>query len=211
MIRVYVVCEGQTEETFVKKILYPYFQRRSTFLTPIIANRNKRGKGGVVSYSRTKSDIEKLCKQDSSSWVTTLFDFYAFPHPFVIDKAQSSFMQAQAIERAFQEDVAQHNFIAHLLIHEFEALLFSQPQAFGGWFDEQAVKKLESIRQEFNSPEDINNDISTAPSKRILRICNDYRKIFHGKEIASTIGLDRLRKECTLFDKWIKRIEVLAE
>ncbi|MDF5727770.1 MAG: hypothetical protein PUP92_06955 [Rhizonema sp. PD38] len=47
MIQVFV--EGQTEETFGRKLLYGYFQSKNIYLNPIFVKTSSTGKGGVVS------------------------------------------------------------------------------------------------------------------------------------------------------------------
>ncbi len=48
MIRVYVMVEGQTEETFVRDLLYDHFQGRGVFLNPILLRTSAQGKGGPL-------------------------------------------------------------------------------------------------------------------------------------------------------------------
>ncbi|MTJ08497.1 MULTISPECIES: DUF4276 family protein [unclassified Anabaena] len=47
MIRVNVFVEGQTEETFVRELLYAHFQRQNIYLNPILVRTSSTGKGGV--------------------------------------------------------------------------------------------------------------------------------------------------------------------
>lgn len=82
MSRVYLLVEGQTEETFVNELLVSHYARQGLFLTPIIVSTNPGHKGGVVSYAKIKPQIERLCKQDTGAVVTTLFDLYALPIDF---------------------------------------------------------------------------------------------------------------------------------
>jgi hypothetical protein len=59
-------------------------------------------------------------------------------------------------------------------------------------------------------PEDINDGLRTAPSKRILAVMPGYQKTFHGPLIACDIGLEPIRAACPHFDGWLKAIESLA-
>lgn len=213
MTRVHVFCEGQTEETFVRKVLFAHFGRMNIWLNPILVRTSKRGKGGVVSYHKIKWQIETKCKEDPTAWVTTLIDFYALPSDFpgMATHSASSIGRAKLVEEAFQLDIAQSNFIANLVIHEFEGLLFSDPKAFKAEFsDPQIVIELSNIRNSFVSPEHINDGRTTAPSKRILSICSNYEKVTHGSRIALEIGLDVIRRECMFFNGWLQRIETLS-
>lgn len=213
MTRVYVFCEGQTEETFVREVLAAHFQRLNIWLIPLLLSTSRRGKGGVGSYGKIKRQLELQCKQDSTAWVTLLADFYAFPKdaPGMDISCSDVFEKVLHIIEAIEKDINQPNLIVNLLIHEFEGLLFSKPEAFQAWFKHpQVVEQLETIRQQFETPELIDEGVETAPSKRILRICNQYDKILHGSLIALDIGLDCIRKECTFFNQWVQRLEALS-
>ena len=105
----------------------------------------------------------------------------------------------------------QHNFIPNLLVHEFEALWLTQPDPFAEWVDDvQAVERLRAIAKAFATPEDINDDPQTAPSKRILAAMPRSQKTFHGPLIACSVGLDALRAACPHFHAWLQQLEALA-
>jgi len=82
MIRVYVICEGQTEETFVRDVLSPIFARNNIFITAQMIPSSKTQKGGALSYPRIKRYIERLLKQETSTYVTTFFDLYGLDSKF---------------------------------------------------------------------------------------------------------------------------------
>lgn len=79
MTRIYLLVEGQTEEAFVNELLIPYYARLGHYITPIIVNTRRGHRGGVVSYAKAKPQIDRLCKQDTKAYVSTLFDLYALP------------------------------------------------------------------------------------------------------------------------------------
>ena len=64
MIRINVFVEGQTEETFVRELLYGYFQEKNIFLNPILVKTSSVSKGGVVSYAKIKPQLNKKCLED---------------------------------------------------------------------------------------------------------------------------------------------------
>lgn len=213
MTRVHVFCEGQTEEVFVRDILRPHFERMNIWMNPIIIRTAAQKKGGVSTYGKIRRQITKKCKEDPTAWVTTLLDFYGLPKdaPGMADNSGTSFDRGQQVTMAFQADIDQRNFIAYLIVHEYEGLLFSAPDAFGGWFDDpEVVTALTAVRNEFNSPEHIDGGVKTTPSKRILATCDQYDKVNHGALIALDIGLDTMRRECLLFDGWVRELEALS-
>lgn len=84
------------------------------------------------------------------------------------------------------------NLIPNLIVHEFEDLLFSKPErsSYCG-LSNRAIQRLCDIRAEVESPKYINNSPHTAPSKRILKIYPEYRKLVDGYNIAKDIALIR--------------------
>jgi hypothetical protein len=210
MIRVNVFVEGQTEETFVRELLCEYLLGQNIYLNPILINV----KGGAVTYGRIKRDIKRKCLEDKTAFVTTMLDLYGLPKDFPgknsLPNTNDPFKKAEYLEQQMSEDIGHQNFIPNLLLHEFEALLYSNSQAFLGWFEQSTVNQLQSERELFSSPEHINEDPKTAPSKRILKCCPRYDKPLHGSLIAIDIGLDVIRRQCQHFNKWLNKLESLA-
>ncbi len=105
MIRVHIFCEGQTEETFVREVLSNHFEKLNIWLNPILLRTSKYGKGGISSYGKIKWQVQKKCKEDTSSWVTTLVDFYGLPQDFPemqMHQTIPSIEKAPMIENATQ-------------------------------------------------------------------------------------------------------------
>lgn len=213
MMRIHVFVEGQTEETFVRELLYEHFLQKNIFLNPILVRTSSISKGGVVSYAKIKPQLNRKCLEDTSAFVTTMFDLYALPNDFPgadsIPTTTDPFQKAKHLEIEMEKDIAKPNFIPNLLVHEFEGLLYSQPQAFCGWFDASVVSILSAQRKAFPSPEHINDDPLTAPSKPILKCCDGYEKPLHGSLIAIDIGLEAIRQQCQHFNQWLLRLENL--
>ena len=213
MSRIYLLVEGQTEEAFVGELLTPHYARLGLYLTPIIVSTSPRHKGGVVSYAKVKPQIVRLCRQDADAKVSTLFDLYALPTDFPgrSDAAYpangTGIQKADYLETRLKLDINQPNFLANLLVHEFEALLFTAPQKFAEWTDDAGVVTALASALEGSAPEDINDSPLTAPSKRVLAVMPAYQKAFHGPLIACEIGLDAMRQACPHFHAWLLRLE----
>ena len=208
---VYIYCEGQTEESFVNDVLYPYFSRMDIYVTPII-HKTKRTptkafKGGVSKYAPIKDELIKLC-QDSNCIVTTMFDYYAMPEDtaFIDHQDIDIYKRIDFIENAINEDIGYKNLLFNLVLHEFEALLFSEPQAFEHIASDRVVRQLQAIRNSAETPEHINNSAETAPSKRIQNVVNGYSKVRQGIIVAKYIGIDKMMSECKHFSAWINKI-----
>jgi hypothetical protein len=216
--RVYLLVEGQTEEAFVRELLVPHFSRTGMYLSPIIVKTSAGHKGGLFSYAKIKPQLLRLCKQDTQAYVTTLFDLYALPRDFPgrsdadYPTAASGQKKAAFLEARLASDLNVRNFIPYLMTHEFEALLFSEPNEFKLWTDDEAVfHRLSDIARVHATPEDINDNPHTAPSKRILEIMPGYQKTIHGPLIACGIGLDTLRRACPHFHGWLRQLESLGQ
>jgi hypothetical protein len=212
--RVYLLVEGQTEETFVRELLEPHFSRIGLYLIPIIVSTSQGHKGGVVRYAQVKPQIERLCKQGGGAFVSTMFDLYRLPNDFP-GKRDSAWSQqgtghqkADFVESCMAQDIGRRNFIPNIMVHEYEALLFAQPERFLDWADQTVAQTLVKARQTA-MPEEINDAPDTAPSKRILAVMPNYQKPFHGPLIACEIGIDTMRAECPHFNGWISRLEKL--
>jgi hypothetical protein len=230
LIRLHVVAEGQTEEGFVNEILGPALAAQNVFVdVHCITTGRHRGtafRGGLMAYEHLARDLTLWMKQDqkAESWFTTMVDFYALPGDFPGLTAPTQTLgspdRVAALEAALHEDmvtrlaglpVAQR-FIPYIQLHEFEALLFADPEAFLEAFPDgtDAVSKLTAIRKNFINPEDIDDKPQTAPSRRILALLPDYQKPVAGLLIAQRIGLDAIRPACPHFSAWIVRLLALT-
>jgi hypothetical protein len=104
--------------------------------------------------------------------------------------------------------------VPHLQLHEYETLLYAEPEAFAISFEncENLIVGLRSIIGRFPSIEHINDGVNTAPSKRIIGQLPEYegRKTTAGPDIAEYIGLSKLRAACPHFNRWISTLEHLG-
>lgn len=221
MIRLYVVVEGQTEESFVRNVLAEVLWGSNVHPMPILLGTPGH-KGGRTSYARLKRDVLVLLKQDRGAYCSTMVDLYGlgpgFPgHP--PPAHLSNIERVRHIEQAVKEDIcdemqdlrADRRFIPYLQLHEYEAILFSDPAAFAVGINHPNLhRQFQRIRDEVESPEDINNDPETAPSKRVLTVCPNYRKVIEGTQAAAAVGISIMRKECRHFREWIESLEELA-
>lgn len=220
MIRVHVICEGQTEEMFINELLKPVFHAKEVLLVPALVGKPGH-KGGNFKFERLQADVKNRLLGDRTAYCTTFFDYYGLPQSFPgkdTTNSQSDIAhKSAAIEKAMTAELtdligdnAMRRFIPFVQMYEFEALLFSDPAAFAKGIDrEQLSKPLMDIAQKFSSPEHINNSPFTAPSKRIEALIQDYEKPLVGSLAALEVGLNVMREKCSLFDDWLKRLEML--
>ncbi len=213
MKMIYILCEGQTEEAFINEVLGPYFANLMIFIKPIICTTkrttSKKYKGGVSDYNKVKNELTILCKQHKNEMITTMFDYYAMPSntPNINCNEVDVYKRMELIEEAINNDIGQPNCFFNFMLHEFEGMLFSSPDAFIEITDEQTVEKIRKMRDEAISPEHINNSPETAPSKRLESLMPNYAKVKNGALISKNIGIDTLLKECKHFAEWVEKIK----
>ncbi|WP_299539876.1 DUF4276 family protein [uncultured Herbaspirillum sp.] len=209
MIRVCIVCEGQTEVEFVKSCLAPYLLASQVQAFPsLLQSPSGNHRGGRVTVERLARFMSHQYHQTDR--ITTLVDFYGFQDRDGLSRAQ--------LEAAIRAGVATtpgydpRFVLPYVQMYEFEGLLFSDPEQFAwvedGW-NEQVKQQLTAVSAAFASPEDINNSSETAPSKRILRIFPEgsYSKTEHGPLIAESIGIDTIRVKCPAFSEWVGQLQ----
>jgi hypothetical protein len=96
-------------------------------------------------------------------------------------------------------------------MHEFEGLLFSDCAAFSRGIGRPDLEAdLKKIRDQFPTPEDIDDSPIPAPSKRVIDLVPGYEKPLLGTLAALEIGLDRIRQECRHFDQSLVRLELAS-
>jgi hypothetical protein len=233
MIRLHILVEGQTEEEFVNSVLTEHLGdfNISTDVRSVITSRDRKKninyRGGMSTYQKAKRDLERWMKEDnnSDSFFTTMFDLYALPKDFPkFDESQTQsdpYQRIADLETAFAEDLAQAfstnverlHFTPYIQLHEFEALILSDPEKFSVRFIEhdKQIKRLVALCLSVHSPELINDGEETAPSKQIIKEIPEYKgaKASAGPLIAKEIGIHTLREKCPHFNEWITALEKL--
>lgn len=218
MIPGLILVEGQTEEQFVKEVLSPYLSARTgLWLTPtiVVTKVVKSGpnfKGGLNSYDQVRRDVLKVLQDTSAKVITTLFDYYGLPDDFPgmanrpIGTAQQRVDHVQAAFGAvFSNDV---RFVPFFALHEFEAWLYSDLGPKVEWiYSGGNLAPLRAARAAVTTPEEINENYATAPSRRIKGAVPTFQKTLHGPMAALEIGIDAIRAQCPHFSAWLTRLE----
>ena len=221
MIRVHVICEGQTEEAFVKELMVEPFLAKGIILSPALIGKPGH-KGGNFKFDRLLIDIKNRLLGDVECYCTTFFDFYGLPEAFpgksttthndtIQQKSQKINVElVNKLTRELGQDVMRR-FIPFIQMYEFEGLLFSYPEKMALGMDKpNLIAHFQQISDNFTTPEHINNGAQTAPSKRIIRVIRGYEKPLMGVLAALEVGLDSMRENCQLFNQWLTDIEAIA-
>lgn len=225
MSRVVVVCEGETEEEFVRDVLAPSFYGLGLYLEPQMVETSPGHRGGALNYDRVKPHLRNVLRQRSAPVVTTLFDLYKLDKRFPgFEESQGLLDLGQRLDvlrRRLHDDVVAAaecqpaRFIPYIQPYEFEALLFSDVPTLTriepGW--QTASDALAAARAAAESPEHINDRPETKPAAHLERELNNpsYRKRRHGPIAAQKIGLTKIEVECAFFAAWLAQIRELAQ
>jgi Domain of unknown function (DUF4276) len=226
MCRLLVSVEGQTEETFVRQVLRPHLQVHGFVAVDarLMGNvRQRSGRGGVRRWPSIKRDLLSHLSQDRNAVVGMMVDYYGMPKSDdggwpgrVAASALPAMRRGAAVESAITEEVAnamgrsfdRRRFVPCVVVHEFEGLLFSDCRAFAQSMGRpELASRFQEIRDQFRTPEDIDDSPATAPSKRVESLVPGYGKPLLGTLAALEIGLATIVRECPHFGNWVKRLE----
>ena len=230
MARLLVLVEGVTEETFVNDVLAWHLRAQhlpSSGLENISAKlmgkaRSRAQRGGVRGWPEIKKEILRHLKADPDVFLTLMVDYYGMPAagarawPGREHAANLPFeKKADFVEDALNKEIEAElgdvrRFIPFVVMHEFEALLFSDCGRFAHAIEQpHLAEKFQVIRGEFGCPEEINDSPTTHPSQQIICLFPEYEKPLHGNFAVLEIGLERIRGECPHFGAWLERLENL--
>ncbi|MGI8745994.1 MAG: DUF4276 family protein [Bryobacteraceae bacterium] len=183
MRRLLIHVEGPTEEGFVNGVLAHHLLAKGYMVVSarIVGNaRLRRRRGGIGSWPSVRRDIVNHLKEDPGCIATTMVDYYGLPQegagawPGRADATRlEALRRAPFVQDALRNDLAiamedrfnPERFVPFVVMHEFEGLLFSDCQAFSRAIGRPELEHaLRRIRDQFATPEDINDSPVTAPS-----------------------------------------------
>ena len=184
---------------------------------------NEKNVGASRRGTSFRNQLVKHLKSDRNILHTSMVDFYGMPKDG--DRAWPGREEAAQMPHALKgEHVAQkmladlrtvwdggERFVPFVMMHEFEALLFSDCDAFARALEiPELAGPLRHIRDQFESPEHINHGRNTAPSKRITALHPSYGKVVDGTAAARAVTVDKMAEQCRHFAAWLQRLEALA-
>jgi hypothetical protein len=222
MRRLLVHVEGQTEEAFVNKLLCPHLTEYGydSVSARLLGNaRQRRQRGGIRDWAIVRKDIVNHLMYDDGCFAAIMVDFYGLPLTWPGREAAEKLAfkaKARQVADEIANDIRRElgtsfdptRFIPYIVMHEFEALLFSDCMTFARAIGQPNLgSNFACIRNEYCSPEHINDSPETAPSKRIMSFFKGYNKPSHGVIAAEDIGLEQIRKQCFHFDEWLRKLE----
>ena len=224
--RLYVICEGQSENAFVKNLLTPYLGTKLewkvkvlpyTLITSANLRKGIQNRGGLLSFRQLENDMKRCMAYGCP--VTTMVDYYRLPDDFPgyedLTKFNRDIDRVIHLERSMKgyflsslPDYPKDFFIPYIQVHEFEALFFSDLAKLKRYYlNEVDQNGIDSLIKDTNGlePEDIDSGEDTAPAKRLEKNIA-YHK---GSSIViplGEIGIERMRERCSHFNDWVEQI-----
>ena len=161
---------------FAKQILSEFLGRKGIRTTPIFTGSGRHTGGGNVSVERVAHTMVRLYWSFDAA--TSLVDCYGFRSKGVRTAKELEECLRERTHQKITRNSDPRKILPYVHRHEFESLLFSDVSAFSQLPDAPTDPQTSSqkIRSRFPTPEDINDNQSTAPNKRILRA--NRRKAF---------------------------------
>jgi len=221
MKRLFIVVEGETEERFLRRVLYTSLIAQGIHLEvqQWITNRKLGITGGGNNFNIIENHLRRLMNRyqyDNDVYISVMIDLYAFPKQgntiYDVDVAnlQSGKAKVNLLEIKMEDRFDYRNFIPYVQLHEYEALLLSNPNALAVYYPDKTTE-IEALKAEIgnNQPEEINETPQGAPSKRIIKYIPKYekQKTSAGVATAEAIGLHQLREKCLHFNEWVTKLE----
>jgi len=152
MLRIAISVEGATEREFVNQLMIPYFSERAVLITPVSMNGN-------ISLDRIRHELPPLL--GSFDYVTTFYDLYGFKRRLgrTVEELEQNLLELFEQKRQL---------IPYIQQYEFETLVFSEPAIVADELrDVKKQEQIEAIVQGAGEPEQINDGVTSSPSKRL--------------------------------------------
>lgn len=218
-MRVRILCEGQTEERFVKSVITPHLAGFGIHAEASLIRIDSRGRpgGGGTFGSWRKAIALQLRDRNPQLRFTTMLDLYGLPADFPsVDAIRNSSVPAR--ERCRKAERELHNvfgddrLVPHVQPHEFETLVLAVLATLRDVMPNEAQGRAVGILHKAVGhvpPEDVNGGINTHPSRRLESVPG-YQKTLHGVAAITAAGLAPIRATCPHFDSWLTWLESLS-
>ena len=228
--RIYIVCEGQSENQFVKSVLRPWFFEKTDHhcqLLPytVITSTDKRAgrvyRGGIGTYKKVRNDLVKCMSYGCP--VSSMIDLFRLPMDFPGQEEAKyitdSIKRVEMLEAKMKEDLMSSQpffradfLLPYISLHEFETLFYCDLNALKYEYVEQfEQERIDQLISEVSGmePEEINQGPETAPSKRLLNALH-YEKGSAVVYPLQEIGIDLMMQKCPHFKGWVEGLLALA-
>lgn len=218
---IFVIVEGETEERFLRNVVFEHLIHRGIHLEAQrwTTNRKLGTSGGGKSFDLIENHLKRVIsryKNNDAVFITTMIDLYSFPkqgnsvYDREIDRLGDGKSKVIELQERLGNRINHRNFIPYVQLHEYETLILSQPESLSFFYPDKE-REIKQLKDEISGipPEEINQTPEGAPSKRIEKYIPIYKKqkTTAGVITAELIGLDFLRGACPHFNDWVTKIE----
>jgi len=227
MIDFLTVCEGHSESDFCNQVLRPSLYPRGVDFAGKLVGKPNRKLPGIAGWARYQADLKRIAAEANQRkrYVGVLVDYYRMPLGWPGRRTASDQTLKQRgihveeeLKRVADESY-RDSFIPCVQLHEFESLLFCDPDTTGlamsmglGDFNEiscaASVEQMRVIIRDCGSDvEQINDHVTTNPAARVQRIFPGFSKPVQGVNALIECDVDLLRQNCVWLDRWLTAIE----
>ena len=214
MKKLVFIVEGDSEAEFVKRIMTPFFASKGIHeIWPIIIGH------GYDNIEHFKNTVKRVLSFEGEPVITTFIDYYRINSTKKIPdydriKDEPSEQKLAIMEQKLNEVVQSIKlyrfFVPYIQRHEFETLLFADPEKGFNLEDEQIKQDVIKLCKKFDSIEDINDTPQGAPSVRLKEIYalhkRKYKKGADAVDIADLTSIEKMLEKCPHFRKWVETL-----
>jgi hypothetical protein len=119
----------------------------------------------VTNWDQIKRDLRNLLGDTNTAGITTLIDYYGLPKdvPGMSTRKGSPIARVTHVEKTIADHFNDRRLRPFLMLHEFEAMLFTNIKKWEHRFDDAAaIARLKNDVADL-APEEINEASQTAP------------------------------------------------
>jgi hypothetical protein len=219
--RLFIYCEGQTEELFVERLLRNHLAlhgvkvERPKLCATTLDPKGQRG--GFINWDAIEFDLNQIFTADCDPNLcfTTLLDVYRMPPRLLamagFNAPVTTPADVEVVERTVESVFKEPRFKAYLQRHELETLLLADVDALERVFhrDKAGLQAMRTELAGFANAEDINHGQSTHPAARLVAAVAGYEdlKAANAYFVLAEAGLVSVRAKCPRFDAWLKHWE----
>ncbi len=221
MKHLYIIVEGETELEFVNRILIPYFNAKglNTQIQGLMITM-KGGGHGFNNIEHFKKTIKPLLSYENEPIITTMIDHYGINSDKKLPNYTSCIREInvenriscmeQSLTNAVNSIKEYRYFIANIVRHEMETLLFANPEKGFELEKDEIREDVLKICREIPNIEDINCTPQGAPSKRLIQIYKSHNQKFIkdvvGVDIAELTGIETILQNVHVSNLGLKNL-----
>jgi Domain of unknown function (DUF4276) len=174
----HILCEGQTEEIIARDVIAPHFSATDIWVSwSIFTTKRPAGgpafKGWLSRWPRLERELRRLLQDTSTTVLTTMFDYYAFPAdaPGMADRPhRSPYDRVRHVESTLVKAIDDKRFLPNLVLHEIDAWVLADCSRLGQVMgDGDPAVELERIVRLESGPDSVGVRPGTGRRRRRYR------------------------------------------